>query len=53
MHNNPCAGKWKLVDDITKYEHSSARYYTTGKYAGYKVVDVEDVLKENMLAGHE
>lgn len=32
MHNNPCSGKWKLVEDITKYEHSSARYYITGKY---------------------
>ena len=34
MHNNPCSGKWKMVEDITKYEHSSARYYITGKHAG-------------------
>ncbi|MGZ8559404.1 MAG: hypothetical protein ACXWWC_13760 [Chitinophagaceae bacterium] len=37
MHNNPCAGKWKLAEDITKYEHSSARYYITGKHAAYEV----------------
>lgn len=44
IHNNPCAGKWKLVEDITKYEHSSARYYITGKHAAYEVVDIEEVL---------
>jgi REP element-mobilizing transposase RayT len=46
MHNNPCAGKWKLVEDITKYEHSSARYYISGKHAAYEVVDVEDIMRE-------
>jgi REP element-mobilizing transposase RayT len=46
IHNNPSAGKWKLVEDITKYEHSSARYYITGKHAAYEVVDVEEVMSE-------
>lgn len=46
MHNNPCAGKWKLVEDITKYKHSSARYYITGKHAAYEVVDVEEIMRE-------
>jgi hypothetical protein len=46
MHNNPCAGKWRLVEDISKYEHSSARYYITGKHASYEVVDVEEVMRE-------
>jgi REP element-mobilizing transposase RayT len=49
MHNNPCAGKWKLVEDITKYEHSSARYYISGKHAAYEVVDVEEVMSQKML----
>ena len=49
MHNNPCAGKWKLVEDITKYQHSSARYYITGKHAAYEVVDVEEIIRENTL----
>jgi REP element-mobilizing transposase RayT len=52
MHNNPCAGKWKLVEDIMKYEHSSARYYITGKHAGYKVVDVEEVMREIVEKGN-
>jgi REP element-mobilizing transposase RayT len=49
MHNNPCAGKWKLVEGITKYEHSSARYYITGKHATYEVVDVEEIMREKIL----
>ena len=53
MHNNPCAGKWKLVADITKYKHSSARYYITGKHAAYKVVDVEEVVAEKLLLGQD
>lgn len=43
VHNNPCSGKWKLVEDITRYEHSSARYYITGKHAGYVVTNLEAI----------
>ena len=43
MHNNPCAGKWHLAEDIAKYEHSSARFYITGKHASYKVTDIETI----------
>lgn len=46
IHNNPCNGKWNLAADITKYEHSSARYYISGKHAAYEVVDVEEVMRE-------
>jgi REP element-mobilizing transposase RayT len=53
MHNNPCAGKWKLAEDITKYKHSSARYYITGKHAAYEVVDVEEIMKEKLLQRQE
>ena len=53
MHNNPCTGKWKLAEDVTKYEHSSARYYITGKHAAYEVVDVEEIIKEKLLQRQE
>lgn len=46
--HNPCTGKWNLAEDITKYEHSSARYYISGKHAAYDVVDVEVVLSEKL-----
>lgn len=46
IHNNPCSGKWNLSPDITKYEHSSARYYISGKHAAYTVKDVEEVLSK-------
>jgi REP element-mobilizing transposase RayT len=46
IHNNPCSGKWNLALDITKYEHSSARYYISGKHAVYVVKDVEEVLSK-------
>jgi hypothetical protein len=50
MHNNPCSGKWKLVEDIAKYEHSSARYYITSKHAGYIVTDIETIFSERYAA---
>ena len=46
MHNNPCTGRWMLAKDAMAYEHSSARYYISGKHAGYEVVDVEIILNE-------
>jgi hypothetical protein len=27
IHHNPVNGKWKLVEDYTQYEHSSASFY--------------------------
>lgn len=50
MHNNPRSGKWKLVEDTTKYEHSSARYYITGRHAGYMVTDIEAIFSERYAA---
>ena len=50
MHNNPCAGKWNLAEDITKYEHSSARFYISGKHAGYIVTDIEAIFREKYAA---
>ena len=53
MHNNPCAGKWNLAEDITKYEYSSARFYISGKHAAYKVTDVEEIISEKLRKGPE
>lgn len=30
IHYNPISGKWKLVDDYTDYEYSSASFYELG-----------------------
>lgn len=27
IHKNPCQAKWSLVEDFTKYPHSSAAFY--------------------------
>ena len=53
MHNNPCAGKWNLAEDITKYEHSSARFYITGKHAAYKITDLEEIISNKLLQSPE
>ncbi len=53
LHNNPCSGKWKLAEDITKYEHSSARFYITGRHAAYKVTDVEEIISKKVLQSPE
>jgi REP element-mobilizing transposase RayT len=53
MHNNPCTGRWNLAKDAMAYEHSSARYYISGKHAGYEVVDVERILNEKHASGPE
>ena len=37
MHNNPCSGKWELVQTPENYEHSSAKYYLTGDQGIYEV----------------
>ena len=46
MHNNPCTRRWTLAKDAMAYEHSSARYYISGKHAAYVVMDVEIILRE-------
>ena len=53
MHNNPCTGRWNLAKDAMAYEHSSARYYISGKHAAYEVMDVENILKEKQVSGPE
>ena len=48
MHNNPCTGKWKLATDPMKYEHSSARFYISGKHAAYEIKNVEEFFTESL-----
>lgn len=43
MHRNPVSGKWKLVDDFTKYPHSSAGYYELGVRGKFDVFHYKDL----------
>jgi hypothetical protein len=49
MHNNPCSGKWSLVEDITRYEHS-LQAIITGKHGGYIVTNIEAIFSESYAA---
>ena len=31
IHHNPVMGKWRLCEDFTDYEHSSAGFYVCGR----------------------
>ena len=39
MHDNPCRGKWNLVNDVTEYTHSSARFYLCEEQGVYTVMN--------------
>lgn len=46
IHHNPCAGKWKLVENAFEYPHSSAKFYLTGEQGIYPVtnyMNLEDI----------
>ncbi len=46
MHNNPCTGKWQLVENPVDYIHSSAKFYITDKQGIYTVInymELEDI----------
>lgn len=45
IHNNPCAGKWKLATNIIEYPHSSAAFYISGKACSYCVKDYREFLR--------
>jgi len=53
MPVRPVIRAGKLAEDITKYEHSSARYYITGKHAAYEVTDIESIFMERYMAETE
>jgi REP element-mobilizing transposase RayT len=38
IHENPCRGKWNLVDQSENYMHSSARYYSKDEQGVYEVL---------------
>lgn len=37
IHNNPCSGVWKLVENPVDYKHSSAKYYIAGTESEYVI----------------
>jgi len=43
IHRNPVSGKWSLVDDYTKYVHSSAGYYALGISGKFDVTHYKDI----------
>jgi REP element-mobilizing transposase RayT len=44
IHNNPVSKKWRLVDDYTDYEHSSAASYKTGLQRYEKLLHLGELL---------
>ncbi|MEO7486320.1 MAG: hypothetical protein ABIU77_04440 [Ferruginibacter sp.] len=43
MHENPCAGKWRLAENAIGYIHSSARYYILGAQGFYPVLNFKEL----------
>jgi len=43
-HYNPVTGEWRLVEDYTKYPHSSAGFYETGIQGEFTVTHYKDLL---------
>jgi hypothetical protein len=46
IHHNPVRGKWNLVDDFTKYAHSSAAFYELGERSIEELVHYKDLGSE-------
>ena len=44
LHRNPVSGKWSLVDDFTKYPHSSAAFYETGEHGLFRITHYMDLI---------
>ena len=45
IHNNSCAGKWRLAVTSFDYLHSSASFYISGKPGVYRVRDYREFLR--------
>ncbi len=45
IHHNPVNGKWNLVEDFTRYEHSSAGFYELGTRGNFDVVHYKELNK--------
>jgi len=37
IHNNPCSGVWRLVENPVDYRYSSAKYYIGGMQSEYPI----------------
>ena len=57
MHDNPCRGIWNLAESPVDYQHSSAKFYLTGKQGIYPVThcgELKDIdLTKNAVATNE
>ena len=45
IHHNPEKWKWNLVEDFTRYEHSSAGFYELGNRGNFDVVHYKELSK--------
>ncbi len=43
IHHNPVRGTWRLVEDFTQYEHSSAGFYELDVVGNFKVTHYKDL----------
>ena len=43
IHNNPCSGKWCLVENTWDYIHSSAQFYEWGIQGVYEVTNYNEL----------
>jgi hypothetical protein len=50
IHHNPVRGKWQLVDDFTRYAHSSAGFYELGEEGRFSVMHYKDLVVEGGTA---
>ena len=46
IHHNPVKGKWNLVDDFTKYQHSSACFYERDQHTDVELIHYKDLTGE-------
>ena len=56
MHNNPCTGKWHLVESPVEYLHSSAKFYITGEQGVYQVthyMELDDIDLTGLSNNHK
>ena len=56
MHNNPCTGKWQLVESPVEYLHSSAKFYITGEQGVYQVthyMELDDIDLTGLSNNHK
>jgi len=46
IHHNPVRGKWNLVTDFAKFEHSSASFYELGIIGHFPVAHYQELWKD-------